>query len=336
MKRRGVAGAVALALLVGAGFVAWLARQTAAEKPSVSATARAYSITFPLEAGPPGDNPNGGATLIATTNLPDGTLVWSQAEGIGGPGGGGTCCPAVENGKIALRANNGACALPPGAPRGTGFIVTVTVRPEYRFGSSLAGPSPPKIQPASVQAVLGPRFERLTGPQVRIEDGVRQLVATARFDWPGDTCESVFTNNDLFLPEECPTTDTRGQPLAMVQSANARSLMKQLMPAIAQIRVCEIWRAWMTRTFRKANPWPSFRDRMKTWIDGLGNLAGSGLDQFTSLTWKLRIAEPGRYVADIVLRGRRVAEVEFVRLPFPKGCSTGCEPFWGFVRFDRY
>jgi hypothetical protein len=298
--------------------------------------ARSYSVMFPKEAGPSGNNPNGGATVILTTNLPDGTLVFLSAEGIGVPGGGSTCCPPIENGKVRFQANNGSCVLPPGAAQSTGFIMTVTVRPEYRFGSSLAGPTPPKVQPTSVQAVLGRRFERLSGPQVRIEKGVRQLVATARFDWPADTCDSLFTNNDLFLPEECPTTDTRGQPLAMIQSANARSLMKQLMPAIAQKRVCEIWRQWMTRTFRKANRWHSFRDGMKGWIDSLGNLAGAAPDQFTSLTWNLRRAEGGRHVADIELRGRRVAQVEFMRLPFPKGCSTGCEPFWGFVRFDRY
>jgi hypothetical protein len=141
--------------------------------------------------------------------------------------------------------------------------------------------------------------------------------------------------NEMFLPEVCETRDTRGHPLAMIQSANPRLLLRQLMPAIAQIRLCELWSQWMVRAFRKAQPWPQFRDGTKAWIDGLGNLSGGSEEHFTSLTWKFVREGPRSYVADIVLRGRSVAEVEFVRLPFPKGCRTGCEPFWGITRFEK-
>jgi len=229
--------------------------------------------------------------------------------------------------------NNGSCFLAAGAVRSTVFTMMVKVLPEYRFRGGLGNPGR-QSQPPSVQAILGPRFEHLIGPQVRMEKGGKELIATAGFDWPPGNCETGLRNNDTFLPDQCPTTDTQGHPLAMIQAADPRSLMDQLMPAIAQIRLSEIWRSCMVPAFRPANPWPAFRDRTRAWIETLGDLSSGDPEQFTVLTWRFVVDGPERYVADVVLSGRRVAQVEFVQLPFPKGCASGCEPFWGFTKFD--
>ena len=69
-------------------------------------------------------------------------------------------------------------------------------------------------------------------------------------------------------------------------------------------------------------------------VDRFGDLSSGDPEQFTVLTWRFVVDGPDRYVADVELRGRRVAQVGFVPLPFPKGCASGCEPFWGFTRFD--
>jgi hypothetical protein len=331
-----VATAVAFLVLALAAAGLWWAFRPSAE-PIPKASPSGYAIQFPERAGPPGDNPNGGATVTVTTNLPEGTLVWLLAEGVGGQGGNSECCSAIEGGSVTFQVNNGSCYLPTGASRSTGFRMTVKVLPVYRFRHGPVGPggtpAPDPTQPSSVTQILGSEFEHLDGPQVEVVDGIRQIVASAEFHWPADTCTAMLKTNEIFLPEECQTTDTRGHPLAMIQAADHRSLMDQLMPAIAQIRLCELWSQWMVPAFRKAHPWPEFRDGTKAWIDGLGDLAGSGEEQFTSLTWKFVRQDPERYVADIALRDRLVARVEFVPLPFPEGCRTGCEPFWGITRF---
>lgn len=326
------AAVVALLVLSLTGVGLWSAFRPGRQEPTRPG-ARGYFVSFPKKAGPSGDNPNGGASLVMTTNLPNGTLVWLIAEGVGGPGGNSTCCPPTENGRITFQVNNGSCYLAAGAVRSTGFTMMVKVLPEYRFRGGLGNPSR-QSQPPSVQAILGPRFEHLTGPQVRMEKGGKELIATAGFDWPPDNCEAGLRSNDTFLPDECPTTDTQGHPLAMIQAADPGSLMDQLMPAIAQIRLCEIWRSWMVPAYRPANPWPAFRERTRAWIEMLGDLSSGDPEQFTVLTWRFVVDGPDRYVADVMLRGRRVAQMDFVPLPFPKGCASGCEPFWGFNKFD--
>lgn len=334
------AALVALVVVVGTGFGLWSAFWPGMQAPA-SPGARGYFITFPEHAGALGQDPNGGigVTITIRTNLPEGTLVDIDAPNIGGPGGIGECCPPVHQGRLTIAVDNASCYLAPGSPRSTGFGVTITVKPDFKvvpIGPVAPGSTRKPIgkQPATVLAILGQRFERLKGDQVRTVNGVRQLVASATFAWPSNTCEALLRSNDGFLPQVCPTTDTTGHSLAMIQAPDPRGLMDQLMPAIAQIRLCEVWSQWMVPAYRQSNPWLAFRDRAKAWIDSLGGLAGDQPDQFTALTWKFRSEGPKAYAADIILRGTPVAHVEFVSLPFPTSCGTGCEPFWGFTKLD--
>jgi hypothetical protein len=295
---------------------------------SIEPSPEGYWIRFEEPTLPGPEEQNGGATVTIETNLPDGTLV--DADYV--------CCPPIQDGQLSFAATNGDCVLPPGSSRSTSFDATVRVRPSYPREAVFGGTNPPPLaQPPAVQAILGPAFERLGGAQVTVVNGVRTLVATATLEWPADSCLSLLLNNDLFMPAECATTDTRGHPLPPVQADDPSELLDALMPAIAQVRLCEIWQQWLAPAFRAAHPWPGFRDGTKAWIDSLGSLAGGDTGQgeaFTSLTWRFvgNAGEEG--VAELVLRGRVVATLAYALQPPPPRSGHVDTPYWGLTRLD--
>jgi hypothetical protein len=118
--------------------------------------------------------------IVALTNLPDGTLYLATTER------GGMCCPAVEGGRVVLRAS--PCDLVSGSHT-QGMSITITVDPDIgrHLISVPLGGEPPE-QPDSVLAILGSNFENLTGDQVVDQGDGKVLVATADYAWPQSLC----------------------------------------------------------------------------------------------------------------------------------------------------
>jgi hypothetical protein len=124
----------------------------------------------------------GAVKVVALTNLPDGTLFVTSTDR------GGMCCPAVTDGRMIIEASTSACDLVSGA-HGQGMSITITVSADmnqYVVSVPVGGQSPQ--QPDSVLAVLGARFENLTGKQVKDSGGERALVASTRYVWSEPLC----------------------------------------------------------------------------------------------------------------------------------------------------
>ncbi len=170
-----------------------------------------YGIQFPD--GPLGYERKGLAVIDAATNLPDGTKVNLYLFGadVESPGQ-----AVVKDGRIPIRIWNGFCHETEAGLEGTTTKVTAVVSPVSGFvpaGGGRAGGgqyTPPPWQPPSVQAVLGPHFERLTGDQVVNQDGRRMLVASKLVQLPADTCQKKygFTKDGSYelLPMDQPVT----------------------------------------------------------------------------------------------------------------------------------
>jgi hypothetical protein len=74
----------------------------------------------------------------------------------------------------------------------TTFRITFTVIPDTSAEAfeCLDPEGCSRPQPRSVFKVLGERFERLSGPQVRMKNGTVALIASKTFRWPAGTCAS--------------------------------------------------------------------------------------------------------------------------------------------------
>jgi hypothetical protein len=203
-NRRIGAALVALAV-AGAGIgtaVLALGRSRPKPLPAVP-NGHGYVIRFPD--GPLGYEKKGLAILDAATNLPDQTKVdlyffsvdeENPSEAV------------VADGRVPIRIWNGFCHATEAGIEGTTTKVTVTVSPvstEIAIGGPYRPPgaspyTPPPWQPASVQAVLGPHFEKLIGDQVVNVGGQRELVASKLFQLPAATCQKQlrYTNGGSF------------------------------------------------------------------------------------------------------------------------------------------
>ena len=182
------------ALRLGSGTAIAKASGSASDYPAPPASG--YWVLFPKQVSQ-GDGSN--AQIFAETNLPEGTVYQAgdtvfgsvAEEALTSMGG---CCDSVRNGLIGMGAGNDACNRSlSGGGRSAGFSVTVTVTPTIDTSDRTGPPgenSEPITQPADVQAVLGDRFERLDGDQVReLSDGSgKELVATATYQWPDPQC----------------------------------------------------------------------------------------------------------------------------------------------------
>ena len=260
-----------------------------------------YFIELPSQAGSPGDNPNGGATIRMTTNLPKGILVRIESERVGSPSGGGAshCCPAFGDGSMESPVD-GDCYSPESTSKGFRFKVTAAPRPD---------------QPQNVQDELGPNFEKLEGEQVRTVDGQRALVASKEYTWPEDACAPTMA---YLMPDKCPEStisildDTGGESTEGVGGS--------VVVTLGQYRLCDLYN-YATTGFQKANPWLEFRDRTKEWIDAHRPLAGPDLGEFYLSHRIVRMSDqrlggefnsPSWIEVDYTLRGERVAHARFV------------------------
>jgi hypothetical protein len=196
-------GVAALALVVAVAGVggALFAFGRSSVRPLPALRHHGYAVEIP--GAPLGYEKKGLAIVDAATNLPGGTKVYlylfsadveSPAEA------------TVKNGRIPIHIWNGFCHQTEAGLEGTTTKVTVIVSPVSGLirhgGSRIGGPqvTPPPYQPSSVRAILGPNFEKLTGDQVREDDGMRMLVASRVIQLPADTCVTklLYTQGGSF------------------------------------------------------------------------------------------------------------------------------------------
>jgi len=310
----------------------------ATTSPSPEVSPSGFFVELPEELTPAPENPNGGGTLVATTNLPKGTIVTvsyeildANGEPSGGAGGIGGL--KVEDGRIRTEIGNQSCYYLVGR-QGTsaGVSATVTVSPGGAPPISVPmGPeSVDTSQPASVLRILGEDFEHLRGEQVRSVDGVRQLIATRMYDWPADSCEGT---RKAFVPEVCPPA--QGQ----LQGDNLKEAMGEVMGAIGQGRLCELWQLALTPEAEAQHPWNEVRQEWSDWLFGrLGDVTAAGDPYSSALTWDVvaedTIGDQTRATVVVALRGEPVAEFVLVSLPdWPAASEPGVIPFWGLVSY---
>jgi hypothetical protein len=142
---------------------------------------------------PDGYDEKGLAILDAATNLPDGTVVdlYFYSADEENPDRG-----EVKDGAISIRIWNGFCHETEAGLEGSTWKVTVIASPVSQFGriggGRRGGYSPEPQQPPSVQAELGPHFEKLTGDQVKEVGAERMLVASNVAQLPADTCHRKY------------------------------------------------------------------------------------------------------------------------------------------------
>jgi hypothetical protein len=141
-----------------------------------------YWVLFPDAPQPMGAGSAGAVKIVALTNLPDGTLFLTNTDR------GGMCCSAVTDGRMIIDASSSACDKVSGA-HGPGLSITITASADigqHVVGVPLGGQQPQ--QPDSVLAILGARFENLTGKQVTNIGGEPALVASTRYAWSKPLC----------------------------------------------------------------------------------------------------------------------------------------------------
>jgi hypothetical protein len=257
-------------LLASAGtYGLWRAFQ-----PGTGLTPEGFALLLSEAAESSGDDPNVGAIVRISTNLPDETQVIVEHEQLGGPSAGHgpqQCCPRVNESFLLVTVDNLDCLnAPPGTVPSSGFRLKLTVVPDtvpVQFQClNCEGLSNP--QPKRVQEVLGPNFERVTGDQVTTVAGMRALVATGTFQWPEDTCAAALRAADR-MPEVC-RPGTEG-----VSEEDVGAVGRSVVGTLVQFRLCELWN-YGTEEFRSTHPWPEFRDGVRAWLDGLGPLVEPG------------------------------------------------------------
>jgi len=311
---------------------------TTSPSPSLETLPAGYFVQLPQELMPAPDNPNGGGTLVATTNLPEGTIVSVDSEILdsnGEPSGGSGSIGGlkVKDGQIRVHLDNQSCYYLVGQ-QGTsaGVSVTVTVSPEgaHPISVPMGSESVDTSQPASVLRILGEDFEHLSGEQVRTVDGVRQLIATRTYAWPQDSCAGT---RKAFVPQICPPS--QGQ----LQGDNLKEALGEVMGAIAQGRLCDLWLLALTPEMEAQHPWSEFRQEWSDWLfERLGDVTEPGDPYSSALTWEVvaeeTVGDQTRAKVAITLRGKRVAELLMVSLPdWPAASQRRVIPFWGLVSY---
>ena len=270
---------VSIIVLGTSGFFLWRAFEPRGRGGKARETPAGYYLLLPDSVDAALEDANGGATALLTSNLPEGTMALVTYTETGRGGGGMSCCPAVHGGQLSITVDNGGCQLPPGAQGSTGFELTVSVRPAFdnvTFERPAAppgqSPASPPSQPVSVLAVLGDRFEDLTGDQVSRDGNVDQIVVTQTYDWPADSCAG---NRAFMIPETCDEQHSQG-PIS--EDHSAQFVAGSVVGMLLQSRLCELWGA-ATPEFQADHPWSEFRVRWDQWLQDLGPLTGpSGSD----------------------------------------------------------
>ncbi len=344
-RSRWVAGITATLVAVAGGVVGWRAFGTGGQgtgpgpvaSVSEAPPADGYFIQLPAEAEPASQFE---VTLTATTNLPEGTRLDISTTDEG------SCCPPVEDGRIAISTQNSACYGPVGAAGNSpGFSVTVTARPDidtFVFPGPMrpGGQSHQMEQPDSVFRVLGENFERLTGDQVvQQDDGSKWLVARAEYDWPEPQCGGDPI--PLFGGPECEPDQEQ------LQAERLESAMEDVMGAISQGRMCEFWSVMVPPDVESAHPWREFAAEWRAWLEQQNfsdSDSGSGWRE-GPLRWEPACTEPvgnagcagGMSVVNVIHDGERIATLDLQPLPdFCPHCGPNVVPFWGVMGWSLF
>jgi hypothetical protein len=339
LRRLGII-ALALGIFIAAGTFAWRAFLSGSAElgPTVPAgypspPASGYWVLFPDAPELVPARSDGTVDVIALTNLPEGTIyATSTSES-------GSCCPAVSDGHIALEESNGSCYGWVGSIGDSpGLSITITTSADLGQNMVLSGPvkpgggegSEPPHQPDSVLEILGDHFENLTGDQVVMKDGEKQLVATASYPWPEPQCGPDPL--PLFGGPTCEPSDYDNQ----LQGDSLEEAMGEVMGALSQARMCEFWSTELPPEIEALHPWPEFAAQWRAWYlnppkDFSDAQSNSGWTQ-EPFTWRLIDRQGDRYFVDVTDHGEVIASLEIDALPdFCPGCDPNVVPFWGVV-----
>ena len=186
-RRRTLVALGGLALFVALGTAALGVRAWINEEGGVAAPSGDYLLLSDELGSDSAGELNGAVIVEARSNLPDGTkLFYSYGFPDEFTSGGSGCCPEVRDGGVRLRLPVDAC------PQSNELSLRVTASPDMREVSQNASCPPalpgedrgcgPPLQPDSVLAELGQRFEKLDGPQVSQRDEVREIVVRRTYD----------------------------------------------------------------------------------------------------------------------------------------------------------
>lgn len=342
---RMVAALVALLVFAAGGIGLWRWLSPPAEPretPVERGTPGGYYLLLPEEPVTALNNPNGGVTLTVETNLPDGTRVESQHVVFGpdpdGPDSseGMGCCGTVRDGTVTVTVDNSSCYNLFGAiGNSAGFEVTLIVAPEASVFPHGLVPDWPggeeqqeerPHQPAEVTAVLGERFENLTGEQVTKEGKDHVLRVSGTYVWPSDSCVG---RTESFVPQECPATESQ------MQGDNLREAMGEVVGAVNQQRLCDLWQLGLTPAAEERHPWPGFRQEWLDWYERVGSLVAEGESHESDLEWTVVEQAGDRYELEFTLHGELVARMTVLALPgWPGAEKPGVVPFWGVDDYE--
>ena len=322
----------AFAIATGAAVLLWRAFDPGSTDPrSVwphgypSPPGDGYYILLPDRAEPVDDS----TKITAVTNLPDGTLIAisTTTEGI--------CCPPVRDSRITFTIQDQACYGSVGEhPGASTFDVTITTKPDFEpWVVPGPGLSEAPLQPDSVLRLLGPRFERLSGEQVREQDdGSRWLVAERTMSWPQPRCGGDPI--PLFGGPRC-SPEENGQ----LQGDGLAEAMGEVMGAISQGRMCEFWSLMLPEDVEEAHPWPAFADEWRSWLLRQDfSVAEPTADWSTGpLRWVEGDRDGEAIFANVLLGDRTIATLELrPLLDHCPGCAANVVPFWGVVSWQLY
>jgi len=338
---RAIAVVVALALTAGGGFTLWRAFSRGPE-PVPRDLPSGYYLLPPDEITVAEDNPNGGVKLVVETNLPEGTLVAREDVVFGlDPSGANSsegygCCQPVRDGRVVVGVDNSSCYNLVGAVGDSaGFRVTLVVAPESPDYAVGPAPAPldgepaeydPHNQPPEIYELLGEHFENLTGEQVTEEGKDNVLRVTREYVWPPNSCAGTQKS---FVPEECPPSDVQ------IQGDDLDEGMGEVMGAIGQSRLCELWQDALLPEAEAAHPWPAFRDEWLDWYQEKGGIVEEGTSHESALSWQVAERDGDRYAVDLWLRDERVGRLDVRFLPdWP--ASPHAIPFWGVAGYELY
>jgi hypothetical protein len=96
--------------------------------------------------------------------------------------------------------------------------------------------------------------------------------------------------------------------------------MGEVMGAIGQGRLCELWQLALTPKVEAQHPWSEFRLEWSDWLFGrLGNVTEAGDPYPSALTWEVvaeeTVGDRTRATVAVAFRGEPVAEFVMVSLP---------------------
>jgi len=280
-----------------------------------------YYVVFPSV-------PDGGR-VIAITNLPEGTLYAVSSGNAGSDGFDSfSCCPAVHDGYMGAEGFNDTCNSPVGAiGNSSGFDVTIEIQPD--FSSVMGGfPRPPGAslgptsQPDNVLAVLGNRFENLTGDQVTdLPNGGKELVATASYAWPEPQCGGK--TYPLWGDPNCSQGTNPG-----IDGPELKDAMQEVVGALSQARMCEFWLTMLTNDGRAKHPWTPFSDEWLAWYQDGPKDFSDGDPPRSTLTWRTSATEGESTIVDVLASGTPVLELRMTNLLDCSYCNASTTPPW--------